>query len=236
VNLRRAIFAAGVSTFALSGCSTSYAPRPTPRVAVVMQGGTPVYVREGRVFPGGGFGGDLHEAVEGNPEAESYAKSYRTGMVAGVTTALVGIASAVGGSVLYLANSSGPENERDGTAQAIGGTMALSGIAAYATGMVIMLHAQPHLWDAVNSYNDGVDKDPNSRAYGSHLAAQALGRSTPFAPLPASSSGAKRPPHAEEANAPIAPQTAVPPLPGAEPNASTPAPVIDINLDDIEAK
>lgn len=201
-----------------------------------MQGGTPVYIREGRVFPGGGFGGDLHEAVEGNQEAESYAKSYRTGMVAGVTTALVGIASTVGGSILYLSNSSGPENERDGTAQAIGGTMALSGIAAYATGMVLMLHAQPHLWDAINSYNDGVEKDPNARAYGSHLTAQALGRAVPYAPLPVPSSGAKSTPPVEERNAPLAPQTAVPPLPGSEPNAATPAPVIDINLDEVEAK
>src|SRR5262245_35096536 len=102
LNLRRAISAVGVSTFALSGCSTSYAPKPHPRVALVMQGGTPVYIREGRVYPGGGFGGDLREAVQGNAEAEAHAKTYRTHMVVGVTTALAGVASAIGGGILYV--------------------------------------------------------------------------------------------------------------------------------------
>src|SRR5262245_23326268 len=157
VHIRRAISSVAVGTFALSGCSTAYAPKPNPRVAVVMQGGTPVYIRDGRVFPGGGFGGDLREAVQGNAEAEEHAKAYRTGMIAGVTTALVGVASGVAGGILYFSNANGPENERNGTAEAVGGTLFVSGLAAYVTGMVLMLNAQPHLWDAINSYNDGVD-------------------------------------------------------------------------------
>jgi hypothetical protein len=239
VNFRRAMFAVGLSTFALSGCSTSYAPKPHPRVAVVMQGGTPVYIREGRVFPGGGFGGDLREAVEGNAEAEEHAKSYRTNMVVGVSTALVGIASTVAGSALYIGNSTGPENERDGTAQAIGGTLAVSGLVAYATGMVLMLNAQPHLWDAINAYNDGVDNGPSTRAYGQHMTPAAATYGSTHAASAntggprASSAGAA----AEGAGVtPGSSPALAPSLPGSGPNAAAPAPIIELNLDDLEEK
>ncbi|MET0595884.1 MAG: hypothetical protein ABW133_24505 [Polyangiaceae bacterium] len=238
MNFRRTISAVGLSAFALAGCSTSYAPKPHPRVAIVMQGGTPVYIREGRVFPGGGFGGDLREAVEGNPEAEEHAKSYRTNMIAGVSSALVGIASAVAGSAMYIGNSTGPENERDSTAQAIGGTMAVSGVLAYATGMFLMLNAQPHLWDAVNAYNDGVDAGSTARLYGTHVAPVAA-----QTPLGTSSGSVAHPPESsvtggatEKAKQAGASPALAPTLPGVGPNAAAPAPIIELNLDDLEEK
>jgi hypothetical protein len=255
VNLRRTIDAVAVSTFALSGCSTNYAPRPSPRVAVVMQGGTPVYIREGRVHPGGGFGGDLGEAVRGNPEAESYAKSYRTNMIAGVTTTLAGVASAIGGGILYVASAAGPEDERQTTSEVIGGTLAVSGIAAFATGMVLMLNAQPHLWDAVNAYNDGVD-DGGSRAYGSHVTPQRYGAYAPAAPLGTASYGAALgtasynapegappsglpmtlpPPERPNATGTLPPEIVPPPASGAGPNVAAP-PVPDLVLDDVESE
>lgn len=257
MNLRGAISAVAVSAFALSGCSTNYAPRPSPRVAVVMQGGTPVYIREGRVFPGGGFGGDLREAVQGNAEAESHAKAYRTNMIAGVTTTLVGVASAIGGGVLYFASSSGPENRRDTTGELIGGTLALSGIAAYATGMVLMLNAQPRLWDAVNAYNDGVEDGGSQRAYGWHVMPTAhgvmptaYGAYAPSAPVGAAPYGAKvgtassgplMAPAAEVPNSTgvVPPATALPPASGSDANVAAPpvpAPDVDLDLDVVEAK
>ena len=243
MTLRRAISVVGVSTFALSGCSTNYAPRPNPRVAVVMQGGTPVYIREGRVFPGGGFGGDLREAVQGNPEAESYAKAYRTNMVAGVTTALAGVVSTIGGGILYVASSSRPENERSATAETIGGTLALSGVAAFATGMVLMLNAQPHLWDAVNAYNDGVDPGGSLRSYippGTPAPYGAFAYAPP-APVGIAPNGSRvsSPPDVSNVTAGATPPASapLPTAPGAGANATTPAePAPDLVIDGAEVE
>jgi hypothetical protein len=182
-----------------------------------MQGGTPVYIREGRVFPGGGFGGDLREAVQGNAEAESYAKSYRNNMIAGV-------ASTVGGSLLYFSNATGPESERNSSGQAIGGTLAISGVVAYVTGMVLMLNAQPHLWDAINSYNDSVEYSGSQRAYGTHvapIASATLPLVAPVTPINTVSAGAPLAPPPESVDAPHqAPASIVPPALDPGPNAT----------------
>lgn len=163
-----AVFAGAL---AVSGCSTSYAPRPSPRVAVVMQGGTPGYAREGKVYPGGGFGGDIDEAVRGNPEAEAHANAYRANMIGGFAATLAGVASFVGGGMLYFANSDETDRDRDATAQAAGGVLAIGGVAAYVTGLVLITTAQPHLWDAINLYNDGVyDPGVPPRPYGPYAA------------------------------------------------------------------
>ena len=202
------------------------------------------------MFPGGGFGGDLHEAVEGNAEAERYAKSYRTNMIAGVTTALAGVASAIGGSVLYMASSTKPDNERDGTAEAIGGTMVVSGIAAYVTGMVLMLNAQPHLWDAVNAYNDGVDPGFSVRAYGTHVTPPngSHAPSATYAPANQAPRGAKQVPPSDPSNFPVAtdapnapgataPFVAPPPPPPRAPSADpSSGPPPDLDLDEVESK
>ena len=197
------------SGIALSGCSTSYVPRPSPRVAIVMQGGTPGYLREGRVYPGGGFGGDIDEAVRGNPEAESHARAYRAGMIGGFAATLGGVASTLGGGLLYFRNTGGPESERDTTEQAVGGVLALSGIAAYVAGLVLLTNAQPHLWDAINSYNDGVsDGGGPPRPYG------------PYAPppyVPNAPGAAPAWPNAPGAPSPSLPNAPAPPAPTAPP-------------------
>jgi len=209
-----------------------------------MQGGTPVYIREGRVYPGGGFGGDLREAVQGNAEAESHAKTYRTNMIAGVTTTLAGAVSAIGGGILYVASSSQTESQRNATTETIGGTLALSGVAAFATGMVLMLNAQPHLWDAVNAYNDGVE-DGGSRAYGWHVTRPPHGVYAATAPMGAAASGAGAAVDTAPAAAPtvlpseganssgaILPALAPPATPKPGPNAGAPgAPGSDVDLD-----
>jgi hypothetical protein len=215
-----------------------------------MQGGTPVYIREGRVYPGGGFGGDLREAVQGNAEAESHAKTYRTNMIAGVTTTLAGAVSAIGGGILYVASSSQTDSQRNATTEAIGGTLALSGVAAFATGMVLMLNAQPHLWDAVNAYNDGVEDGGSLRAYGWHVTRPPHGVYAATAPMGtaangtsvgASPGGAPTEPPSERPNSAgaILPVLVPPPAPGAGPNAGTtppPVPDVDLDLDVVEAK
>jgi hypothetical protein len=191
VKSRRRMCCVWVSTVVLTGCSTSYAPRPSPRVAVVMQGGTPGYMREGRFYEGGGFGGDIDEAVRGNPEAESHAKAYRAGMIGGFAATMAGVASTIGGGMLYVGNAGEDASERDTTMQTAGGVLFLGGVAAYITGLVLFANAQPHLWDAINIYNDGVyDPGAPPRPYG------------PYGP---------QPPPAYGPNAPIAPPAPVAP-------------------------
>ena len=156
MKLRTAIGSVSICAFAASGCSTSYVPRPSPRVAVVMKGGTPRYMRDGQLYEGGGFGGDLDKAVRGNPEAEAHAHAYQDGMLAGFLTTLGGAASMGAGAGILLADSSRAADDRSSTAQTAALVLMTGGLAASIVGAVLFNNAQPHLWDAINIYNDGV--------------------------------------------------------------------------------
>lgn len=163
LKLRRLTSSLGLSC-ALSlatGCSTSYLPKPGPRVAIIQQAGSPAYVRDGKIYEGGLFGGDLPQAVRGNAEAEAHARAYKSGMVGGFITTLLG-GLGMGAGLVVFANgtqASGPATTGAADSshgQAVGGAMFVGGLAAYVAGFVIMLNAQPHMWDAINVYNDGL--------------------------------------------------------------------------------
>jgi hypothetical protein len=148
------------------GCSSTYMPRPGPRVAMIQQNGNPAYVRDGRVYEGGIFGGDIVEAVRGNPEAEEHARAYKNGMMGGFFATLGGGAS-MGAGLAFLtlgtaARSTGGEGT---TEQTTGGLLLAGGLGAYITGLVLMLNAQPRLWDAINTYNDGIPMGPMPYGY-----------------------------------------------------------------------
>jgi hypothetical protein len=136
------------------GCSSAYIPRPGPRLSVLMEGGTMSYVHDGKTYEGGLFGGDLEEAVRGNPQAEEYARAYKTGMTAGFATSMLGVASFVGG--LTVTGAQLPPSDSNRSLPATGPILAGVGAVAYLVGLVVMLNAAPHLWDAVNTYNDGL--------------------------------------------------------------------------------
>jgi hypothetical protein len=198
-----------VSVAVLCGCSTSYAPRPGPRVAVAMQGGSLTYLREGKAYHGGAFGGDIDDAVRGNALAEAHANAYRAKMIGGFAATMGGIASAVAGAVIY-GNSENGSGQRDTAAQTAGITLGLGGIAAYVTGLVLMATAQPDLWDAINLYNDSVyDPGIPPRPYG------------PYAPPPGGPHApAGLPPYGGSAQPPAQPYA---PSPGvAPPGANAP--------------
>jgi len=184
-----------------------------------MHGGTPGYAREGRVYPGGGFGGDIDDAVRGNPEAESHARAYRAGMIGGFVATLAGVASTIGGGTLYFDSAGQPENERNKTAEAMGGVLALSGIAAYVAGVVLFANAQPHLWDAINIHNDSVyDPGLPPRPYGPYAPTPygpnapgwaPYGPNAPGAPTPYGPSAPAAPPSGPNAPAPSVPSAPV---------------------------
>jgi hypothetical protein len=172
---------------------------------MIMKGGTPGYLRDGRVYEGGIFGGDLEEAVRGNPEAEEHARSFHNGMLGGFLSTIAGGAGMVGGLLLVASgsNSNGPD---DTTKQTIGGSIAVGGLAAYVLGLVLITTAQPHMFDAINIYNDGVDARYAPPAYAP----------VPYAP------GPYGPPRPYPPPPPV-----LPPGPGAQPlppPAAPPAP------------
>jgi hypothetical protein len=190
-------------------------PKPSPRVALIQQGGTPAYVRDGRVYEGGLFGGDLEEAVRGNPEAEAHASSYKAGMIGGFVTSILGAVGLGAGLGIFAAgtNTSGPSSTggRDlSERQTIGTGLLLGGLAAYVTGFALVMNAQPHMWDAINVYNDGLPVPPLP---------------SPLAPQPGAAAPGPLPPVAPTSPAPVAapppasspPPAATPPATGAEP-------------------
>lgn len=134
---------ATICAVALGGCSTVYQPRATGRVFPVMQGGTVKFARDGKV-------GDLDEAVKGNPAAESEARSYLTLSIAGASVVLAGTAGLVGGAFLA------PKDNNSQPSAASAGLL-LGGLAAVVVGDILLMMAIPHLYDALNIYNDGLE-------------------------------------------------------------------------------
>ena len=179
------------------GCSSSYVPRPGPRVAVIQQGGNPAFVRDGRVYEAGFFGGGIVEAVQGNPEAEAHAHAFKNGMIGGFLATLAGAVSAVSGVTLFAVGSTsdGAGGPRNATQQDAGGLLLAGGLGAYIAGLVIMLNAQPHLWDAINVYNDGVPMGPVPYGYpppGAYPYPAPGSWQPPLTPPPAPAPGAPR--------------------------------------------
>jgi hypothetical protein len=149
---RLALAAMGASTL---GCSSTYMPRPSPRVSLVMDSGSYAYVRDGKKYEGGLFGGDLDEAVKGNPEAEHYASAYKGGIATGFVLSLVGavgigVGAGVAGS--ELANQPPGSSSVPVTGLVVMG----AGLLVSIIGDVVILNAAPHLFDAINAYNDGL--------------------------------------------------------------------------------
>jgi hypothetical protein len=140
------------------GCSSAYVPQRSPRVAVVMSGGIPSYVRDGKTYAGGLAGGDLEEAVRGNPEAEEHARDYRASTITGLVTTLVGTVAVGTGAGLLAADNAAREPEKG--RQVAGAATLGVGLVGYIAGLVLIASAQPHLWDAINIYNDGLAPRP----------------------------------------------------------------------------
>lgn len=127
-------------------------PQRSPRVQLIERHGAPVFVRDGNVYEGGAFGGGLEDAVRGNPQAEEHARAYRHGMVGGLVATLLGTGLMVG-SLATLPRESDREDRSTPTVPL---TLFAAGLASYVTGSILLLNAQPHMWDAINIYNDGL--------------------------------------------------------------------------------
>jgi hypothetical protein len=143
-----AVFAGTMS----AGCSSAYLPRRSAHLSMRMDSGSLVFERDGQKFEGGLFGGDLDEAVKGVPLAEKFASDYKTGVTGGFVLALAGGAAAIGGSSL-----AGAEYAQR-TSNVPGWTTVGAGLVAYFIGLAWIMSSQPHLYDAINAYNDAADE------------------------------------------------------------------------------
>jgi hypothetical protein len=121
---------------------------------MVMDDGAPTLVRDGHSFEAGFLGGGVVEAVEGSPAALEHAHTYRQYTIAGWTLYLGGLGLSLTGLGLWRAGELHDNPQQANT----GEVLALAGVAALITGAGFLLGAQPHLWDAVNLYNDEVDR------------------------------------------------------------------------------
>jgi hypothetical protein len=136
------------------GCTSSYLPQPSPRVSLVMEGGSYAYVRDGRKYEGGLFGGDIDKVVQGNPKAEKYAHEYKTGMVTGFILTTIGVVGAAGGLTVLTVDAS-QSRSPGSSVPPTGLIIAGAGLFVEIVGAILELNAIPHVFDAVNAYNDG---------------------------------------------------------------------------------
>jgi hypothetical protein len=135
-----------------AGCSSSYEPARSPRIVTVVEGGQPTFVKNGERIGGPAFGSGLADAVASNPEAERQATIGRNLVLGGFVLDLVGLGSVIGGTVVLAKQDA--TQEQPSTA---GTALLLGGVAAALAGSVMILCGQPHIYDAVNIYNDSLE-------------------------------------------------------------------------------
>jgi hypothetical protein len=155
---------ATVTTAALlanAGCSFSYMPKSNGKIAMVVDNGKPAYAKDGRIYKSGIFGGDLDEAIRGNPAAEAELDKYQEDMTGWLACFLFGTGAFIGGSSMLVhdgVNNSAPSGGEAATEIGVFG----AAIGLYVASVIFAASAQPHLFDAINIYNDGID-DGSSR-------------------------------------------------------------------------
>jgi hypothetical protein len=154
--LSLAVLAAAASSTA---CSTSYSPQNSGRISVVMEGGSPELYKNGRTYKPGLFGGNVDEAVAGNARAEEEAETYQTHMTTGAILSFAGLGLELGGAALLAAS---PPSSSGNNALFPSLGLMLGGAVAAVVSLAFTMSAQPHLWDAINIYNDGVKEPPRA--------------------------------------------------------------------------
>ena len=126
-----------------AACSTTYQPRPTGRVAMVIHHAGAFYSKDGREVPVGPLGGGLEDLTGDLPTAAAHARTAHARLVIGVPAYLAGAAGVIVGVVVL----SGP----------IGWVVIGGGAAFLGTGLGFMGSGFTHAIDAVNIHNDAVE-------------------------------------------------------------------------------
>lgn len=170
-----------VAVAGLAGCSSQYFPRSPNHVAMTVQDGKLVYVRDGRTF-NPGLGGGLVEAVQGNPQAVAAAEEFRSRQVTGLAATLLGTAAMIGGGS-WAAVLAADNPNRPGSDAIAPVALVLAGVVAMIAGAGYIASAAPYQWDAINLFNDGADRGFGSPAGTPPLAPPGMTSYAPSASL-----------------------------------------------------
>jgi len=125
---------------ACAACGTSYQPKPSPRITLVVHGGGISFAKNGSASPVGPLGGALPDLVVGD-EAVRAARRARHELVFGVPAYVLGFTAAIIG--FSLAKPAG---------WLVGG----AGIVLGGSGLAFMGAGAVNAIDAVNLSNDAV--------------------------------------------------------------------------------
>ena len=144
----------GLLAVCACACSSGYEPARSPRISTVMESGWPTFVKDGTRYGNPAFGVGLVHAVQGNPRAEEQARIGRNLAIGGFVVDMAGLGSEIGGLVALQHD----QDRREPSALSTG--LIFGGLGAVIVGTVLLLSSQPHIFDAVNIYNDGVGTSP----------------------------------------------------------------------------
>jgi hypothetical protein len=132
------------------GCSSAYLPRPSHRISFIESGGALKLTRDSQTFTMW----DVDQAVAGNPQAASEARTYLHHTTAGLVLDLAGLSLIGAGAPLAAPSESSARRDAGGALIAGGCVSIVVAIALLATGI-------SHVYDAINIYNDGLPSDSN---------------------------------------------------------------------------
>ena len=122
-------------------------------MAMMMEGGQISFVRNGEHHQGFLVGNTLIDAVTGDPVAESEAHKARNLEVGGIVFLGAGLGALVGG-VAVAAGDPGSDNNR-----ATASGLLLTSVACELVSLGLTLSAVPHIYDAMNIYNDDLNRN-----------------------------------------------------------------------------
>lgn len=138
-----------------SGClslNSQYLPKAGPRLSPIVRESESFLVRDGKEFAIDWSGGGITEAVAGVPEAERAAAEFESDVATGTAVSLAGAAAALGGAIASIVVPG---------AIVPFAVMGL-GLATEIGGAVVTAKAGPRFWDALNLYNDAVERRPEA--------------------------------------------------------------------------
>jgi hypothetical protein len=153
------LFAMGAFAVNTACVSTSYVPAKSPHAAVILNSSTPAVYKDGREY-GDVFFGGIEEAFRGNPRAEDEARTAHHLMVGGLLLDVAGLGALVGGTSLVATNG-----DVHGGRGATGAGLVVGGFVAIVVSMFLVINAPPHVYDAVNIYNDGLRPETERPAH-----------------------------------------------------------------------
>ena len=142
---------------AAPACSSQYIPQARGRVSLMMQGGAPVYVRDGQVIKHGFLGSGLERAVRGNPAAERAAREYRERMRDGLLVSTASLVCMVASGAAAAHDLDEQHGEVDSNVDADVPTAAWVALGCFGLmmgGLGYVISAEPYRYDAINIFND----------------------------------------------------------------------------------